>query len=153
MRLFKSILLLALLLYSCQGSSRHTVETGEPGSLEGLRFIPSDHSRYVDIDTDPQIFWLHGYKPPSRFTVSLKRIDEHGDFCSVNTKLESSGTNHWRLNVFGMLNEGTIYAIIVRDDTSGEQMEAWFMTAKSRAGQIRASEPATQDAFEHTVTR
>lgn len=152
MRPLMLALMLALFLYSCGGSTRHTVETGLQGSLEGLAFIPVDHSRYVDIDTDPEIYWLQGYSPPSRFTISLKRIDEYGDLEPVKTKLERLPNNRWRLKLFGTLNEGTFYAIIVRDDTRGEQREAWFMTKKARTGASKALERAPKDTFEHTVT-
>lgn len=152
MRLLRFALMLALFLCGCGGSTRHTVETGAQGSLEGLAFMPLDHSRYVDIDTDPEIFWLQGYNPPSRFTVSLKRIDEYGDLESVNTKLERLSEKRWRLKVFGTLSEGTFYAVIVRDDTRGDVKEAWFMTRKSHAGTSKALEHMPKGAFEHTVT-
>lgn len=139
---------LILLLCGCEGSSRHTIVTGGQGSLEGLRFIPADHSRYVDTDTDPEIFWLPGYSPPSRFTVSLKRIDEYGDLHPVTTDLTQSGTNRWKLKVVGTLDEGTLYAIIVHDDTRGEQKEAWFLTEKYGRSQ---QAPNTTKEGEHTV--
>jgi len=150
MRLCKLIVVSLLLLYGCQGSSRHEVVTGGQGSLEGLLFLPPDHSRDVDVDTDPEIFWLPGYEPPAKFTVSLKRIDEYGDYQSVGTELNSSGTNRWKLKVTGTLNEGTLYAIIVRDDTRGEIRESWFLTEKSR---IRSTDEKARDSetFEHTV--
>lgn len=141
--------LLVLLLCGCQGSSRHTIETVGQGSLEGLRFIPADHSRGVDVDTDPEIFWILGYEPPSRFTVSLKRIDEYGDFQPVSTELTKSGTNRWKLKVVGTLDEGTLYAIIVHDDTRGEQKEAWFLTEKRF--RLRPQPAETQKESEHTV--
>ncbi len=120
--------------------------------MQGLVFEPPDHSRHVDTDIDPEIYWSSGYKPPSRFTVSLKQIDEYGDLNPINTKLESSGENRWKLKVFGRLDEGRIYVVIVRDDTRGEQVEAWFMTRKARVGGSKASERAHENAFEHTVT-
>ncbi len=153
MRIWQIVVASFLLLCGCQGSSRHTVTTGEQGSLEGLRFYPPDHSRDVDTDTDPEIFWLQGYKPPSRFTVSLKRIDEYGDLYPVSTELTSSGTNRWKLKVVGTLNEGTLYAIIVHDDTRGEQKEAWFLTEKRiRKSQAGNPSPSPENEFEHTVT-
>ncbi len=148
MRWLKVLPALILLLCGCGGSSRHTIVTGGQGSLEGLRFIPADHSRNVDTDTDPEIFWISGYEPPSRFTVSLKRIDEYGDLYPVTTDLTQSGTNRWKLKVLGTLNEGTLYAIIVRDDTRGEQKEAWFLTEKH--GRSRQTPPATREG-EHTI--
>ena len=152
MRILKLAFALALFLCGCGGATRHTVETGGQGSLQGLVFEPPDHSRHVDTDIDPEIYWSSGYKPPSRITVSLKRIDEYGDLESVNTKLKQLGENRWRLVVLGMLNEGTVYTLIVRDDTRGEQVEAWFMTRKARVGGSKASERAHENAFEHTVT-
>ena len=150
MRIWKLIVALFLLFYGCQGSSRHEIVTGGQGSLEGLRFLPPDHSRNVEIDTDPEIFWLPGYEPPAKFTVFLKRIDEYGDYKPVSTDLKPSGTNRWKLKVAGMLNEGSLYAIIVRDDTRGETCESWFLTEKSRTKS--PEERATDsEAFEHTV--
>ncbi|MFN3420148.1 MAG: hypothetical protein ACK40X_00300 [Armatimonadota bacterium] len=148
MRFLKLLPALVLLLCGCQGSSRHTIETSGQGSLEGLRFIPADHSRGVDTDTDPEIFWLPGYEPPSRFTVSLKRINEYGDLYPVATDLTPSGTNRWKLKVVGTLNEGTLYAIIVHDDTRGDQREAWFLTKKY--GRSSKAPPNTGEG-EHTV--
>ncbi|MFA4029542.1 MAG: hypothetical protein GDYSWBUE_000569 [Candidatus Fervidibacterota bacterium] len=152
MRILKLAFALALFLCGCGGATRHAVETGEQGSLHGLGFIPSDHSLRVETDIDPEIYWSPGYKPPSRFTVSLKRIDEYGDLNPINTKLESSGENRWKLKVFGVLDEGKLYAVIVRDDTRGEEMQAWFMTRKGRVGGGKTSEHAHENAFEHTVT-
>lgn len=148
MRFLKLLPMLVLLLCGCQGSSRHTVVTSGQGSLEGLKFIPADHSRNVDTDTDPEIFWLSGYEPPARFTVSLKRIDEYGDLYPVVTELTPSGTNRWKLKVVGTLNEGTLCAIIVHDDTRGDQREAWFLTKKH--GRSTQAPPATGEG-EHTV--
>lgn len=147
MRHWGIIVTAMLLLCGCQGSSRHTVTTGGEGTLEGLQFLPTDHSRDVDTDTDPEIFWLPGYQPPKRFTVSLKRIDEFGDLHSVNTELEQTGANRWRLKVVGTLDEGMFYAIIVRDDTRGEQREAWFLTRKRRHRPL--APPAS--GSEHTI--
>lgn len=143
------LLLLPLLLCGCKGSSRHTVVTETQGSLEGLNFYPADHSRNVDTDIDPEIFWLPYYSPPSRFTVSLRRIDEYGDLHPVMTELEEVIRNRrWKLKVSGTLNEGTLYAIIVRDDISGEQREAWFITEKRG----RSQQPQNlQEKGEHTV--
>jgi len=150
LRVWKLIVASFLLLYGCQGSSRHEIVTGGQGSLEGLLFLPTDHSRDVDVDTDPEIFWQPGYEPPAKFTVSLKRIDEYGDYQPVSTELKPSGTNRWKLKVVGTLDEGSLYAIIVRDDTGGETRESWFLTEKSR---IKSpDERATAlEAFEHTV--
>jgi hypothetical protein len=150
MRVWKLIVMSLLLLYGCQGSSRHEVVTGGQGSLEGLLFLPPDHSRDVDVDTDPEIFWLPGYEPPAKFTVSLKRIDEYGDYQSVGTELNSSGTNRWKLKVTGTLNEGTLYAIIVRDDTRGEIRESWFLTEKSRVRSPN-EKAKNSETFEHTI--
>jgi len=112
--------------------------------------LPPDHSRDVDVDTDPEIFWLPGYEPPAKFTVSLKRIDEYGDYQPVSTELKPSGTNRWKLKVGGTLDEGSLYAIIVRDDTRGETCESWFLTEKSR---IRSpnEKARNSETFEHTV--
>ncbi len=148
MRFLKLLPVLVLLLCGCKGSSRHTIETGGQGSLEGLKFIPADHSRGVDTDTDPEIFWLPGYEPPSRFTVSLKRIDEYGDLYPVTTNLTQSGTKRWKLKVVGTLNEGTLYTIIVHDDARGDQREAWFLTEKY--GRSSKAPPATGEG-EHTI--
>ncbi len=111
-------------------------------------FSPADHSRGVDTDIDPEIFWLSGYEPPSRFTVSLKRINEYGDLYPVNTELTQPGTNRWKLKVVGTLDEGTLYTIIVHDDTRGEQKEAWFLTEKY--GRSNQAPPNTKEG-EHTV--
>lgn len=151
MRVWKLILVPFLLLCGCQGSSRHEVVTGGQGSLEGLRFLPPDHSRDVDVDTDPEIFWQPGYEPPAKFTVSLKRIDEYGDYQPVSTELRSSGTNRWKLRVSGTLDEGSLYAIIVRDDTRGEIRESWFLTEKSRI-RTHGEKAKGSETFEHTVT-
>lgn len=147
MRWLKFLPVAVLILCGCQGSTRHTVTTPSQGSLEGLMFFPPDHSRGVDTDTDPEIFWLPGYPPPNRFTVSLKRIDEYGDLNSVTTTLKSAGTNRWKLKVVGSLSEGSLYTVIVRDDTRGEQREAWFLTRKTGS---RRSTPPTREG-EHTV--
>jgi len=151
LRVWKLIVVPFLLLCGCQGSSRHEVVTGGQGSLEGLRFLPPDHSRYVDVDTDPEIFWQPGYEPPAKFTVSLKRIDEYGDYQPVITELRSSGTNRWKLKVSGTLDEGSLYAIIVRDDTRGEIRESWFLTEKSRV-RTHSEKAKGSETFEHTVT-
>ncbi len=146
--------LLLLFLCGCQGRSRHTVSGGQ-GSLEGLQFLPPDHSREVDTDTDPEIFWLPGYEPPAQFTVSLKRIDEYSDLHPVNTELRRPDPNlyRWKLKVVGTLSEGTLYAIIVRDDTRGTFREVWFLTKKSRWRSTPSPQPdrPQRGAFEHTV--
>ncbi len=144
-----------LLLCGCGGRTRHTVVSGGQGSLEGLQFIPADHSREVDTDTDPEIFWLPGYEPPERFTVALRRIDEFSDTHPVSTELERSGTNRWKLKVVGTLEEGSLYSILVRDDTRGTDKEAWFLTEKSQWRSPKPSaEPSPKEgAFEHTVVR
>lgn len=151
MRVWKLILVPFLLLCGCQGSSRHEIVTGGQGSLEGLLFLPPDHSRDVDVDTDPEIFWQSGYEPPAKFTVSLKQIDEYGDYQPVSTKRVDLGGNRWELKVLGALDEGSLYAIVVRDDTRGEIRENWFLTEKSR---IRTHDEKAKDSetFEHTVT-
>ena len=137
------------------GASRHTVVSGGQGSLEGLQFLPADHSRDVDTDTDPEIFWLAGFEPPERFTVALRRIDEYGDTHPVSTELTKTAANRWKLKVVGSLEEGALYSIIVRDDTRGTHREAWFLTEKSRFRTHKPSgeQPRQRGAFEHTVVR
>ncbi|MGQ9462663.1 MAG: hypothetical protein ACUVTP_07365 [Candidatus Fervidibacter sp.] len=121
--------------------------------MEGLQFFPQDHARGVETDTDPEIFWLPGNQPPSRFTVMLKRIDEYGDYQPVSTELKhDEGTNRWKLKVIGTLSEGTLYAIIVRDDTRGEERESWFFTEKSQYRSEPKGTNQPSETFEHTVT-
>lgn len=153
MRHFWVVALGLSLLLGCGGATRHTVTPGTQGSLEGLSFYPQDHSRGVDTDTDPEIFWKQSYEPPSRFTVALKQIDEYGDYRPVSTELKQvEGTNRWKLKVVGTLNEGTLYAIIVRDDMRGEERESWFFTEKSRYRSEPRRKGQPPETFEHTVT-
>ncbi len=148
MRWMNFLLVLLLFLCGCEGSTRHTVTTGTQGSLEGLRFYPPDHSRGVETETDPEIFWLPSYFPPYRFTVWLKRIDEYGNLHSVTTDLEQISNYRWKLKVSGTLNGGTLYTIIVRDEIHDEQKESWFLTGKTRRSHQPPSEP---EGGGHTV--
>lgn len=153
MRRFWVVAFGILLLLGCRGASRHTVVTGSEGSLEGLQFFPQDHKRGVETDTDPEIFWLPGYQPPRNFSVWLKRIDEYGDYQSVSTELkEVEPERHWKLKVVGTLNEGTLYAIIVRDNKRGEERESWFFTKKSWYRSEPKGTKQPSETFEHTVT-
>jgi len=115
-------------------------------------FLPPDHSRDVDVDIDPEIFWLPGYEPPARVNVSLNRIDEYGDYQSVNTKLiELEPKRRWKLKVvMGRLDEGSLYAIVVRDDTRGDIRESWFLTEKSRI-RLPDEKAKNSETFEHTI--
>jgi len=55
------------------------------------------------------------------------------------------------LKVSGTLDEGSLYAIIVRDDTRGEIRESWFLTEKSRI-RTPGEKAKGLETFEHTVT-
>lgn len=146
-----ALLLLHLSLVGCGGRSRHIVVPGTEGSLQGLSFDPPDHSRHVDTDIDPAIYWVSG-APPSQFTVALRRIDEFGDFHPVPTELKRDGTAYrWRLKVVGNLDEGNLYAIVVY--SGNEYREAWFLTRKSRMGRTSPSgrESESRGSYEHTV--
>ncbi len=147
---------LLLLLACTTGRRQHSVVTGQEGSLEGLAFVPPDHSLEVETDTDPEIFWVRG-SPPSQFTVTLKRIDQFSESHSVPTelvRLGPEGTHHWKLKVPGSLAQGSLHSIIVTSAT--ERKEAWFLTEmsfplRSLSGRSATEGPSPTAKEEHLI--
>jgi hypothetical protein len=122
------VLVLGLLLLGCEGETRHTVATGEHGSLYGLLITPEPQSLSVDLDGSFYLDWEPGTEPPSTFEVALRKVNADGDLDPVLTTRTDLSTGHYRFNPSGYLPTRTFLLLTVTDQHTGERVRAMFLT-------------------------
>lgn len=140
-------LLLALLVLGCQGDTRHTVNTGENGSLDGLALTPTPQSLHIASGTDFYLDWQAGYTPPAHFEVKLETVNTEDTRVGINTELHTISTGHYRLEPVVSLTDDNFLLLTV---TGAEQtVRAMYLVDPDR-GAPRAPS-TTPGAIEHTV--
>lgn len=142
----------ALLLSSCGGSTRHTIATNTTGSLQGIDFVPADHTLRVNTGTKCRVYWHTGYSPPSQFVVSLKKVSLTGKKESVRTELNKVGDGYvWELAPVIRLSAECVYFIEV--DAAPEYEISMFLTEPDGARSPGGTAPDSPDrgAFSHRV--
>lgn len=140
-------LFLALMVLGCQGETRHTVNTGENGSLNGLVLTPTPQSLHIDSGTDFSLDWQAGLTPPARFDVKLETVDTEDTRVGINTELRTISAGHYRLEPVASLSNENFLLLTV---TGAEQtVRAIYLVDPDRSTPRASS--TSPGAIEHTV--
>jgi hypothetical protein len=142
------VLSLALVLFGCEGNSRHTVVTDEDGSMLGLVVTPEPQSLSIDRSDDFLLDWPAGYAPPSEFTITLRKVDTDGTTEAILTDLGTISTGHYRLEPTSTLPAGTFLLLTIASDR--ERVRAMYLTDDDAFGMTREAKEGEGKA-EHTI--
>jgi len=145
-----------LYLLGCGGQSSHTVAVGTTGSLQGVDFVPADHTLNTDTGVRCRIYWHTGYNPPAEFVASLKKVKlDTSKKESVKTELKQVGAGYvWELDPVGSLDPESVYFVEV--EAAPESEVAMFVTVPATKSRSVSEAPGTADAedrgaYEHLI--
>jgi hypothetical protein len=125
--------------------------------LQGVDFVPADHTLNTDTEVRCRVYWHTGYSPPAQFVASLKKVKlDTSKKESVKTELEQVGAGYvWELNPVGSLDPESVYFVEI--EAAPESDVAMFVTAPGEGNRSHAETPVAADAesrgeYEHLVT-
>lgn len=112
----------AVVIAGCGAHSSHAISTGGDGDLRGVRTIPDDGERNVDVDETIRVYWVTGYDPPPEFRFVLR---DHEGVEVATVRKSSSDPNEWRFEPYGNLDYYSRYTIEISYGDSRRTFVFW----------------------------
>ncbi len=147
-------LVAAVTIAGCGGHSSHSISTGGSGDLRGLRTIPEDGERDVDVYETIRVYWVAGYEPPPSFKFALR--DRAGNKI-LTVKKSSDVPNEWRFEPYAPLEYDSRYTIEVTYGGSNPRFVFWteedrILMQAGDAAPAEGPDPGDSEPLpEHTV--